>query len=137
MPNKYYVAFSYGGTHINSDMIVMKANGTSSQFYDMYSQGYGEPYLDTRANSYTGSASYTASTDLVFFSLNRFLDTTDTEDYVMKLNMPNRIGYAIRDYDSDTITNQINWVGNLGMHHKVGYFDLFLWSNGTTTFSAF
>ena len=55
----------------------------------------------------------------------------------MKLNMPNRIGYAIRDYDSDTITNQTNWVGNLGMHHRVGYFDLFLWSNGTTTFSAF
>ena len=30
MPNKYYVAFSYGGTHINSDMVVLKANGTSS-----------------------------------------------------------------------------------------------------------
>ena len=103
----------------------------------MFSQGYGEPYLDTKINSYSGVASYTASTDTVYFSLNRYLDTSDVEDYVVKVNLPNRIGYAVREYDSETITNQTNWVGNLGPHHKVGYFNLFLWANGTTTFNAF
>lgn len=133
-PNHYYVAFSFGGTHINSDMVVFKANGTASTFYDMYSYGYGEPLLDTRYNSYSGTASYTAATDSVYFQVTRYLNTADPQDYVVQRDWPNRIGWAVREYDSDTIGNATTWVGNLGDHHKVGYFNLYLWSNGTTTF---
>ena len=75
MPNHYYVAFSYGGDHLNSDMLVLKANSTASAFYDMYSVGFGEPILDTLANSYSGSATYSTLTDTVTFSVSRYLNT--------------------------------------------------------------
>ena len=136
MPNHYYVAFSYGGTHINSDMIVFKADGTASMFYDMYSYGYNEPVKDF-TNNYSGSASYTQSTDSVYFQYTRYLNTYDVLDYVMDLNQPIRMGYAIREYDNDKIKDQTSWENNFGEHNRVGYFNLILWSNGTTTYDSF
>ena len=70
MPNHYYVAFSYGGTHLNSDMIVFKADSTSSAFYDMYSYGYNEPTNDV-TNNYSGSSSYVQSNNTVTFQYTR------------------------------------------------------------------
>jgi len=58
-------------------MVVFKANGTASKFYDMYSYGYGEPLLDTLTNSYQGSASYVAASDMVYFQVTRYLNTND------------------------------------------------------------
>ena len=82
IPNHYYVAFSYGGTHLNSDMIVFKADSTSSAFYDMYSYGYNEPTNDV-TNNYSGSSSYTQSTNTVTFQFTRLLNTYDPLDFVM------------------------------------------------------
>ena len=56
---------------------------------------------------------------------------------MLQRDAPNRIGWALREYDSDNIGNSTTWVGKLGQHTKVGYFNLYLWSNGTTTFEAF
>ena len=129
MPNKYYVAFSFGGTHVNSDMVVFKADGSDSKFYDMFSKGYGEPELDS-VSHYTGTASYSSAADTVHFHINRYLNTNSPQDYVVKTDWPNRIGWAVREYDSDEGKGDATtWEGRIGMHHKVGYFNLILWSN--------
>ena len=47
MPRNHYVALSFGGTHINADMMVfMTHSNHDPAVYDMYSTNYGEPIYD-------------------------------------------------------------------------------------------
>ena len=115
VPNHYYIAFSYGGTHVNSDMLVLKADGTQSSYYDMWSYGYQEPERDSSGH-YSGNTSYSSTTDTVIFNLQRYLNTYDDKDFVVDLDQPIRIGYAIREYDNEKLPDQSDWVGNFGSH---------------------
>ena len=46
MPDKHYLALSFGGSHFASDMILFYSNDTRSYAYDYYLDGYGEPLED-------------------------------------------------------------------------------------------
>ena len=47
MPQNHYVALSFGGTHINADMMVFVTHSNHDPaVYDMYSTNYGEPIYD-------------------------------------------------------------------------------------------
>ena len=48
IPNKTWLGIVLGGySMVNSDMILFSANGASSKFFDLYSDGYFMPMDDT------------------------------------------------------------------------------------------
>jgi hypothetical protein len=55
IPNKTWMGIVIGNySMVNSDMILFSANGSSSRFYDLYSDGYFMPMEDDH-NDLTGS----------------------------------------------------------------------------------
>lgn len=83
IPDKTYLGIFLGSfSHVNSDTILFSANGASSRFYDMYSDGYFMP-LDDVKNDLTGS--FTVAGGEVKFTVNRKMDTGDRlEDYLIQ-----------------------------------------------------
>jgi hypothetical protein len=75
IPDKTWLGLVLGSfSHVNSDMILFSANGASSKFYDLYSDGYFMP-LDDDVNNLSGS--FVVSNGEVKFTVQRKMDTGD------------------------------------------------------------
>lgn len=83
---------------VNSDMILFSANGASSKFFDLYSDGYFMPMDDTK-NDLTGS--YEIIGNEVKFKIQRKADTGDAEDYVIAGDRTINCAYAVNPFSSD------------------------------------
>eukprot|EP00353_Schmidingerella_taraikaensis_P006482 CAMPEP_0185583884 /NCGR_PEP_ID=MMETSP0434-20130131/28466_1 /TAXON_ID=626734 ORGANISM="Favella taraikaensis, Strain Fe Narragansett Bay" /NCGR_SAMPLE_ID=MMETSP0434 /ASSEMBLY_ACC=CAM_ASM_000379 /LENGTH=107 /DNA_ID=CAMNT_0028203285 /DNA_START=8 /DNA_END=331 /DNA_ORIENTATION=+ len=89
MPTNSYVALSFGGTHIDSDMIVfVTETGADSKVYDMYSDEVGEPKYDDDL-VLAGDLEVkeiVAEYPHVRFSITRKLDTKAIRDYLFSID---------------------------------------------------
>ena len=78
MPIDQYLALSFGGSHVESDMIVfVTSSAYSSIVYDMYSTGFGEPVLDTAGQSDIEWSNDNDEYPLISFNAKREFDTGD------------------------------------------------------------
>ena len=99
IPNKTWLGIVLGGySMVNSDMILFSANGASSKFFDLYSDGYFMPMDDTK-NDLTGS--YEIIGNEVKFKIQRKADTGDAEDYVIAGDRTINCAYAVNPFSSD------------------------------------
>ena len=135
MPTNHYVALSFGGTHINSDMIVFVTNtGSDSLVYDMYSDEWGEPKLDDDLVP-AGDIDFTDLPEypLVKFSTTRKLETRDARDYILKLEEVIEVGFAVRD---DTISERETdgTIKTFGSHQRHGFFNMIMHDDETTSY---
>ena len=140
MPTDHYVALSFGGTHINSDMwvFVSDSNILNNRVYDMHSTSYGEPKFDDDLVLEGDLEVLEVTTDfpLVNFSVRRFLDTGNNEnnqDYVIELDKVIKVGYAVRNYEVEERSDQ-GQIVEFGGHERQGYFDMIVHSNETTSY---
>lgn len=77
---------------LNSDIIQVVANGTSSAYFDMHGLGEFAPVLDYSPDL---SGSYTQNNGQIVFKLTRDLDTLDFDDYLLDLNRRVDCAWAI------------------------------------------
>ena len=84
MPNNSYLALSFGGTHINADMIVFASFQNEQIAYDMYSTGYGEPVFDDTDDIYDFFVDTSNHYPQIEFTAERDLDTMDAQDFVVE-----------------------------------------------------
>ena len=137
MPTNHYVALSFGGSHINSDMIVfITETGSNSEVYDMHSTAFGEPKFDddlVLSGSLEVREIITADYPLVKFSIARKLDTEDTDDYILKLEEVIQVGFAVRD-DNVQERNLDNTVKTFGDHYRYGFFNMIMHTDETTSY---
>lgn len=81
MPNLTWLGLVLGSqTHDNSDMILFSANGMSSRFFDLFSEGDFAPFNDINQNL-TGDFDLVGNE--VKFSVSRKLDTGDPHDFLI------------------------------------------------------
>lgn len=81
IPNKTWMGIVLGNySMVNSDMILFSANGSSSKFYDLYSDGYFMP-MDDDTNDLTGS--FEVLNSEVQFKVSRKIDTGDSQDFLI------------------------------------------------------
>ena len=136
MPTNHYVAISFGGTHINSDMIVFVTNtGSDSLVYDMYSSEFGEPKFDDELVT-TGDIEVReilAEYPLVKFSIARKLETRDAHDYIVQLEEVIEVGFAVRD-DDILSRNSDGSIQEFGSHQRHGFFNMILFKDETTSY---
>ena len=76
-----------------TDIIMFKADGDSSEFYDATSKGYTSPQIDQADNL---SGKFRKIGNEVKFTVSRPLETDDfNNDYVIPLDRDFKVGYAI------------------------------------------
>ena len=132
LPRHWWLALSYGGSHVNSDIVVLKANG-----YDRVGDSIAPEVYDCKSLSYTditcvdaGSAGTYGLTnkhtleDYVEFYASRRWDPSGTEDYVVEEDTPIVMGYAIRRHDEDIELDNDGLVVDFLNHQRHGYFEI-------------
>ena len=121
MPLDHYVAISFGGTHINSDMICFVTSQSNIHtVFDMYSSTWDDPVMDDNDD-----LEWLVSNDdypLIKFSVIRSLDTGDIQDYAVALEEVTRMGFAIRN--SGVLEEDNGGVVRFGGHTRHGFFDM-------------
>lgn len=81
IPDKTWMGIVIGNTSmVNSDMILFSANGSSSRFFDLYSEGYFMPMEDDQKDL-TGQ--FEELTNEVRFKVSRKIDTGDSKDFLI------------------------------------------------------
>lgn len=136
MPQNHYLALSFGGTHINADMIVFVTHsGNEPVAYDMFSTSYGEPVFDdisNLSNFFYDTQTYYPNVQIL---TDRDFDTGDGEqDFLVEEDRLIQMGFAIRNFEP---LQQVNGqVTQFGSHSRHGHFDMIMHSNriGSTSY---
>ena len=140
MPKDHWLALSFGGSHMNTDMIVFDTHsGYDAAVPDMYSDEFGEPKLDTTLLD-AGDIEVIeivpdTSAPLIKFSIRRDFDTGDGEkDFVLGFDQVIRMGFAIRNEVAEERNEETGKIETFGMHDRHGYFDMILGSDERTSY---
>lgn len=93
VPNNNYFAIGFGTSMRNTDMILWQAIGEKSVTTDLWSTGHGRPATDSNQNL---DSSFMVSPDgkTVKFTTKRFLNTNDSQDFVIPTNQDVDMIYA-------------------------------------------
>lgn len=85
----------------DSDIIQVKANGTSSAYYDRHGVGNEAPVSD---DSQDLAGGFTVANGFVTFKLSRAMDTFDANDYMLTLGTEILCAWAVNRLTSDIST---------------------------------
>lgn len=131
MPLDHYVALSFGGTHVEADMIVFVTSASlAHSVFDMYSTKWDEPVKDD--NDDLDWLESDSAYPLIKFSVTREFDTGDTQDYVLETGAVTRMGFAIRN--SGVLEETSNKIIRFGGHTRHGFFDMIVEESGNTSY---
>ena len=135
MPSDHYLALSFGGTHINSDMLVFVSKGTADlELYDMYSTSFADPVFDTAGQADYDWTSSNADYPKMAFNAIRALDTGDAQDFAVEFEKVISMGFAIRSSLPKGVVDLGTETNDFGDHSRHGHFDMILHDDYTTSY---